>query len=376
MKLKSIELVNFRNYDRLSLAFSAPINVFVGENAQGKTNLLEAIYVLAMAKSPRTSHDKELIKWDADYGKIKGIINKGSQSVPLELIISAQGKKARANHLEKRKLSDYIGLCNVVIFTPEDLALVKDGPARRRRFINMEMGQIAPVYIHTLSEYQKVLQQRNALLRHLRLSGKKAGPLLDILTEKLIELGAEIVNKRRKFVDRLNEWAAPIHREISQNRERLRLIYRCSAQGVLEDGDPSKIVIAYQDDYRRLKQREIDRGVTLLGPQRDDLEFRVNDRRVQTFGSQGQQRTAALSVKLAEIELIKHEVGEYPLLLLDDVLSELDDIRKTHLLGAFRQKVQTFVTTTSVDGLDRKLLEGAALFRIHEGKLESVKTEK
>ncbi|WP_100486573.1 DNA replication/repair protein RecF [Sporolactobacillus pectinivorans] len=373
MNLQSIELTNFRNYDRLSLDFSDSVNVFLGENAQGKTNLLEAIYVLAIAKSPRTSHDKDLIKWDEDYGKIKGRVSRHGDILPLELIISRKGKKAKANHLEKRRLSDYVGLCNVVMFAPEDLGLVKGGPALRRRFIDMEIGQIAPVYIHALGDYQKVLQQRNALLRDFSHRAASLEPLLDILTEKLIGLAAEIVHRRLSFVSMLNKWAAPIHAEISQGREQLSLVYQSSVREVSDDSDSSKIVEAYKAGYGQLRRREIDRGTTLIGPHRDDLQFFVNERDVQLFGSQGQQRTAALSVKLAEIELIRHEVGEYPLLLLDDVLSELDDIRQTHLLGVFKQKVQTFVTTTSIDGLDKHLLDRATLFQIQKGKAESVK---
>ncbi|MCO7175275.1 DNA replication/repair protein RecF [Sporolactobacillus kofuensis] len=371
MKLESIELAQYRNYDSLELSFSDSVNVFLGENAQGKTNLLEAIYVLAIAKSPRTTHDKDLIQWAQDYGKIKGRITKHDQSIPLEITLSSKGKKAKANHLEKRKLSDYVGLCNVVMFAPEDLNLVKGSPSVRRRFIDMEIGQIAPVYIHSLGAYQKVLQQRNALLRGA--SRHVDSTLLDILTEKLIALAAEIISRRLVFVQQLNAWASSIQQEISNGREELSIVYQSSVPDVLENADSSKIIQAYQASYERQKKREMDRGTTLIGPHRDDLSFFVNEKDVQAFGSQGQQRTTALSVKLAEIELIKHEVGEYPILLLDDVLSELDDIRKTHLLGVFKQKVQTFVTTTSVDGLDQSLLERATLFQIHKGKVECVK---
>lgn len=373
MKLESIELTNYRNYSHLSLSFSDSVNVFLGENAQGKTNLLEAIYVLAIAKSARTSHDKDLIKWDEEYGKIEGRIAKRIDTVPMELVISKKGKKAKANHLEKRRLSEYVGICNVVMFAPEDLGLVKGSPAVRRRFIDMEIGQIAPVYIHDLGDYQKVLQQRNALLKDFSRHSGSSGAFLDILTEKLIRLASGIVHRRLIFISELNQWAAGIHSDISHGREHLSVVYQSSVRDVLENSERSKIVTAYEKSYEQLKQREIERGLTLIGPHRDDLQFFINDRDVQTFGSQGQQRTTALSVKLAEIELIRHEVGEYPLLLLDDVLSELDDIRRTHLLGVFKQKVQTFVTTTSIAGLDRNLLDHAALFQIHQGKVELLK---
>jgi recF protein len=253
------------------------------------------------------------------------------------------------------------------MFAPEDLGLVKGGPALRRRFINMEMGQIAPVYMHLLSDYQRVLQQRNALLKNY--AGKQAGtgPFLDVLTDKLITLAADIVCRRLRFISNLNDWAGPIHSEISQGREKLQLIYHSSVREVSDPADKSKIAEAYEKAFSQVRTRESERGTTLVGPHRDDLEFIVNGHDVQLFGSQGQQRTTALSVKLAEIDLIYHETGEYPLLLLDDVLSELDDIRKTHLLAAFKEKVQTFVTTTSIDGLDRRLIDRATLFHIHQG---------
>ncbi|MFT8363824.1 MAG: DNA replication/repair protein RecF [Sporolactobacillus sp.] len=367
MYLESIELTNYRNYDSLKLSFSHSINIFLGENAQGKTNLLEAIYVLALAKSARTNHDKDLIKWDQDYGKIKGRVVKRGHSLPLELIVSKKGKKARANHLEQRRLSDYIGYCNAVMFAPEDLGLVKGGPALRRRFIDMELGQIAPIYIHHLSHYQKVLQQRNALLRQYGRQKKDIRPFLDVLTEKLFTLAAEIVSRRLRFIRQLNTWSGPIHEEISQGREKLVLSYQSDVREVLECPDTSKIVEAYQNSYEKLSNRELERGTTLIGPHRDDLQFIVNGYDVQTFGSQGQQRTAALSVKLAEIELIKSEVGDYPILLLDDVLSELDDRRQTQLIAAFKDKVQTFVTTTSTDGLDEQLINRATVFQIAQG---------
>ncbi len=185
MKLESIKLANFRNYDRLSLEFNESVNVFLGENAQGKTNLLEAIFVLAMAKSHRTPNDKELIKWDEDYGKIEGRLKKKNGSLPLELILSKKGKKVKINHLEQRKLSQYVGACNVVMFAPEDLNLVKGSPSQRRRFIDMEIGQIQPVYIHDLGQYQKVLQQRNALLKERHKRNQASEAMLDILTEQL-----------------------------------------------------------------------------------------------------------------------------------------------------------------------------------------------
>ncbi|HEX7063968.1 MAG TPA: DNA replication/repair protein RecF [Bacillales bacterium] len=368
MNLETLKLVNYRNYEQAELCFDDEINLFIGENAQGKTNLLEAIYVLAMANSHRTSHDKELIHWNEEYARIEGKVQNARGGLPLDLVISKKGKKVKVNHLEKRKLSDYIGALNVVMFAPEDLNLVKGSPSVRRRFIDMEMGQVYPVYMHELTRYYKVLQQRNALLKEL----KRENTMLDILTDQLIASAVKIVQRRRGFLELLEKRAAPIHLAISREREELTLTYKSSIE-VSEDPDLSKMVDRMKRKFTEVREREIDRGVTLVGPHREDLGLFVNGKDVQTYGSQGQQRTAALSLKLAEIELIATEVGEYPLLLLDDVLSELDGFRQSHLLHAIRGKVQTFVTTTSVDAIEHETIKAATRYEVTDGVVKERK---
>ncbi|RDI40867.1 DNA replication/repair protein RecF [Falsibacillus pallidus] len=372
MYIKDLQLKNYRNYESLEAAFENKVNVILGENAQGKTNVMEAIYVLAMAKSHRTSNDKDLIRWDEEYAKIKGRIQKKNTSLPLELVISKKGKKAKSNHIEQQKLSQYVGNMNVVMFAPEDLHLVKGSPQVRRRFIDMEIGQVSPVYLHDMSQYQKILQQRNHYLKAMQMQKQKDETMLDVLTDQFIQVAAKITAKRFEFIHLLEEWAKPIHSGISRNLETLKIHYKPSLD-VSEDQDWSTMVKIFEEKFASVRKREIDRGVTLVGPHRDDLQFFVNDRDVQTFGSQGQQRTTALSLKLAEIELIHEEIGEYPILLLDDVLSELDDYRQSHLLNTIQGKVQTFVTTTSVDGIDHQTLREAAAFSVTSGKMEQVK---
>lgn len=368
MYLQELELYNYRNYETLTIPFENKVNVILGENAQGKTNLMEAIYVLALAKSHRTSNDKELIRWDAEYAKIKGRLHKTHGTVPLELTISKKGKKAKYNHIEQKKLSRYIGNMNVVMFAPEDLNLVKGSPQVRRRFIDMEIGQISPVYLYDMSRFQKILQQRNHYLKQLQMKNQTDRTMLDILTEQLIEQAAKIVMRRFEFVRMLEEWARPIHHSISRGLEQLEIQYKPSVN-VSEELDWSKMIKSYENKFAEIREREIDRGVTMAGPHRDDLAFAVNGRDVHTFGSQGQQRTAALSVKLAEIELIYSEIREYPILLLDDVLSELDDYRQSHLLNAIQGRVQTFVTTTSVDGVDHQTLREASMYTVKAGQI-------
>ncbi|QQZ09456.1 DNA replication/repair protein RecF [Heyndrickxia vini] len=366
MYIEELELKNYRNYESLSMSFENKVNVILGENAQGKTNVMESIYVLAMAKSHRTSNDKDLIRWDEEYAKIKGRIKKQSGSTPLELVISKKGKKAKYNHIEQSKLSQYVGNMNVVMFAPEDLHLVKGSPQVRRRFIDMEIGQVSPVYLHDISQYQKILQQRNHYLKLLQLQKQKDETMLDVLTDQFIQMAVKIIKKRFEFIQLLEEWARPIHTGISRGLESLKIQYKPSID-VSEDMDSSSLLKKMEEKFSANKKREIERGITLIGPHRDELVFFVNDRDVQTFGSQGQQRTTALSLKLAEIELIHSEIGEYPILLLDDVLSELDDYRQSHLLNTIQGKVQTFVTTTSIEGIDHQTLKEASTFSVESG---------
>ncbi|ALX49529.1 DNA replication/repair protein RecF [Lentibacillus amyloliquefaciens] len=368
MNIEHLQLKNYRNYNELDITFDDKINMIIGENAQGKTNLMEAIYVLAFSKSHRTPREKELIQWEQEYAKIEGRVKKREQSFPLEIVLSAKGKKAKLNHIEQKKLSEYIGALNVVIFAPEHLALVKGAPQMRRRFIDMELGQIQPTYIYHLGQYQKILKQRNHLLKQLQRFEKQDKTMLYVLTEQLSQHAAILVERRFIFLDLLRQWASPIHRGISHQTEKLDICYSSTIE-VSESADKAKLESIYTNKFHELQEKEIDRGTTLIGPHRDDMMFYVNDKDVQTYGSQGQQRTTALSVKLAEIELIYNEVGEYPVLLLDDVLSELDDHRQSHLLDTIKGKVQTIVSTTNINGVNHETLHEAQLYRIENGKV-------
>jgi DNA replication and repair protein RecF len=371
MYIEHLVLKDYRNYDSLKIEFENKVNVILGENAQGKTNVMESLYVLAMAKSHRTSNDKDLIRWDQEYAKIEGRLQKTYGSIPMQLVISKKGKKAKVNHIEQQKLSQYVGNMNVVMFAPEDLNLVKGSPQIRRRFIDMEIGQVSPIYLHDMSQYQKILQQRNHYLKMMQIQKKSDEAMLEILTDQFIQVAAKIVLKRFEFIHLLEKWAKPIHTGISRGLETLKIEYKPSVD-VSEEQELSKMVERFESKFADVRKREVDRGVTLFGPHRDDLLFYVNDRDVQTFGSQGQQRTTALSIKLAEIELIHSEIKEYPILLLDDVLSELDDYRQSHLLNTIQGKVQTFVTTTSVEGIDHQTLKEAATFTVEKGAIGKV----
>ena len=369
MILKDITLHHFRNYEELFLSFSDGINVFLGENAQGKTNLMEAIYALSMARSPRTSNEREMIQWQQDHSHISGNIEKKNSRYPLELHFSKKGKMAKVNHLEQKKLSQYVGTLNVILFAPEDLDLVKGSPVNRRKFLDMELGQMSQVYLHELVQYQRILKQRNLYLKQLLMRKAKDEVYLEVLTEQMAIAATNIITFRLEFIDKLEEWAYQLHYQISNHKEELSIEYK-STIPFTKEMDKDAIYLLLLEEQKRVQKRERDQGQTLFGPHRDDLVFYVNQRNVHQYGSQGQQRTTVLSLKLAEIECMKEVLGEYPILLLDDVLSELDDDRQTHLLKTIEKKVQTFLTTTSLDGIKRNKIEEPTVFRVEAGKVE------
>lgn len=367
MHIRELSLQQFRNYELFAYNFDPGIHLFIGDNAQGKTNLLEAIYVLGFAKSHRTSKDKDLISWEKQYCIIKGNVEKRNTILPLELQISVKGKKAKVNHLEQKRLSDYVGGLNVVMFAPEDLELVKGTPQIRRRFLDMEIGQISKTYLYHLSQYYHLLSQRNVLLKDWE-KRKDNRPIIDVFTVQLIEVAVKIMKKRQQFMKSIHNWAIPIHDQISQGKEKLSIEYKHSSL-LSDEMTENEMADVLAKQFHTIYEQEQRRGTTLIGPHRDDLIFYINDKHLQSFGSQGQQRTVALSMKLAEIDLIKEETNEYPVLLLDDVLSELDDHRRTHLLQAIQNKVQTFVTNTSVEGIDKHTLDQSTIYHINDGKI-------
>lgn len=368
MKLTELNLHHFRNYDEAQVEFSPQINVLIGENAQGKTNLLESIYVLAMTRSHRTNNDRELIEFGKDAAQIKGTVQRELGSLKLELDIGKHGKKAKANHLEKARLSEYLGQLNVILFAPEDLALVKGAPTVRRRFIDMEFGQVSPKYLHDLTQYRDILKQRNRYLKQLQSHEAQDQLYLEVLSEQLAAVGGAIISQRVKFLSELEGYAQELHQSITQGRENLTFEYSSAVKdaSTLTEVELSE---ALMDLYLQNQSKEIFQGTTLYGPHRDDVRFLINHKNVQTYGSQGQQRTTALSVKLAEIDLMKNQTGEYPILLLDDVLSELDGARQTHLLKTIQDKVQTFLTTPGLSDVARNLIKEPRIFHIRDGQI-------
>jgi DNA replication and repair protein RecF len=364
--VQHLELRQYRNITALELQCPEELHLFVGPNAQGKTNILESLYVLALGKSHRSRSSRDLIQFGKTRANLKAKVKKNNQNERLEVQLFEKGKKVIRNGIEQPRLSQYIGSLPTVLFAPEDLALVKGSPQVRRRFLDMEIGQVNRTYVHHLTQLTKLITQRNHLLKELGKSRQIQSALLDVLDEQFISLAVPIWEKRFRFLALLTKWARKIHETITQNQEELMIEYVPSIQ-IHGEMTQTELQETFAQELSKIRGKEIQRGSTLVGPQRDDFSLKANQLNLHAFGSQGQQRTAALSLKLAEIELIYQEMGVYPILLLDDVLSELDDSRKTHLLTAIRGRVQTFVTTTNLEGIDPALLKQARIYQVRQG---------
>lgn len=368
MRIKQLVLNNFRNYQELSLTFGNGLTIITGENAQGKTNLLEAIFLLSLAKSHRTNHDQELILWEEDLASLEALIETKHYEFPLELILNKKGKIAKLNHIEQNKLSQFIGKFNVILFAPEDLQLIKGSPSQRRKFIDSELGQSHPVYLQELLNYQRILKQRNIYLKKNGRSPQFDAMYFDILTEQLVEKASLLIQYRLTFIEALEKIAQPIHEALSNQREQLTITYE-SSSSKLDYSDRDTISSQLLELFKQALTREKEQGITVYGPHRDDISFYLNGKKAQFFGSQGQQRTIVLSIKLAELELFNNITGEYPVLLLDDVLSELDDQRQMILMSHIENKVQTFLTTASIEGLKIHQLNNAEILYVQKGQV-------
>lgn len=359
MIIKSLELLDYRNYESLQMNFDKGINILYGENAQGKTNILESIYVCATTKSHRGSKDKEMIRFDKEDSHIRLYIEKNEIEHRIDIHLKRNKTKGAAiDCIPIKKSSELMGMVNVVFFSPEDLAIIKNGPAERRRFMDMELCQLNKVYLHDISNYNKVVNQRNNLLKQAYYQ-ESLKETLDVWDEQLVRYGMKVIREREKFIETLNELICPIHRKLSGNRENLRIRY-----------EPSIDELGFEEELFLRRENDLKLKTTTVGPHRDDMGFYINDINVRKFGSQGQQRTAALSLKLAEIDLVKLLIKDTPILLLDDVLSELDSFRQNYLLESIRQ-IQTVITCTGLDEFIQNRFNIDKIFKVKDGIVEN-----
>lgn len=359
MFIKRLQMLNYRNYNALDIELCPNVNVFMGDNAQGKTNILEAIYYCAFAKSHRTSKDKELINWNGEHAFISVDVGRERLDKRIDISILKDGKKSiRINKIKIKKIGELFGNFNVVMFSPEDLRIIKDSPGVRRKFIDMELCQLNPKYYYNLVQYNKVLNERNILLRNRNTSSE----MLEIYDMQLVEFGYNIIRDRIKYIESLNKYAEKIHSDITSGKEKINFKYISTIK------DLENIKENFYTLLEKNRSKDCDRGITSIGPHRDDFFVYINDIDTKSYGSQGQQRTAVLTMKFSSLEIIKEFTGEFPVLLLDDVLSELDFNRKKYILSTIGQ-IQTVITCTGIEDLYEYLDEKAKVFKVKNGEI-------
>lgn len=369
MYLKKIKLHNFRNYEKLSISLTKGINIIYGKNAQGKTNLLESIYVLGFTKSHRAFIDNSLIKMNNEYLTIEGIINKDKIDSKFNIYIDKNKKILKCNDSIIKKVNNYISLVNIIIFYPEDLDLVKGSPKIRRKFLDLEISQLYSNYYVLITEYNKLLRIRNDYLKKLKMNLSKDLNYLSILDDYIIDKSISIYKLRKKYVDRLNEEAATIYENIIGIKDfHINYVMNCESKF-----DESNFKEKYKTEFNSKLESDIKFCTTSVGPHKDELEFYLGDKNLKYYGSQGQQRVAVLSTKLSEIEILKKYKETTPILLLDDVFSELDIKVQNNLLKYITKGVQTIITTTDLNKLESKLIKKSKLFNIENGVVKKIK---
>ena len=358
MIIKSLELNNYRNYETLNISFDKGTNILYGDNAQGKTNILEAIYLCATTKSHKGNKDKEIIRFNNEEAHIRTYVEKNDIDQKIDMHLRASKSKGIAiDGIKLKKAAELLGLMKVVLFSPEDLSIIKNGPSERRHFIDMELCQIDSFYLYNLNNYNNTVNQRNKLLKDLYMN-PSLKDTINIWNIQLVSYGSKIIERRKLFVDQLNEIINEIHKTLSGGRENLWITY-----------EPNTSIVDFETNLMKSVEKDIKLKQTTVGPHRDDIAFMVDDIDIRKYGSQGQQRTAALSLKLSEIELIKKITKENPVLLLDDVLSELDSNRQNYLLN-YIGKMQTIITCTGLDDFINNRFEIDKVFQIEQGAIK------
>lgn len=355
MIIKSIDLQNFRNYELQNIEFDQHTNILYGDNAQGKTNVLEAIFVSGTTKSHKGSKDFEMISFDCNESHIKMIISKNDIDYRIDMHIKKNKNKGIAiNGVSIRKSMDLYGIINIIFFSPEDLNIIKSGPSGRRRFMDMELCQLDKIYVSNLVNYNKAVDQRNRLLKDISFN-PSLEETIDVWDMQLVKYGKEIICRRKKFIENLNSIIKDIHKKLTGGKENLFIEY-----------EPSVTEESFQKMLADGREKDIRLKVTNAGPHRDDIIFLIDGIDIRKYGSQGQQRTTALSLKLAEIELVKQIIGDTPVLLLDDVLSELDSSRQNYLLNSI-SNVQTIITCTGIDEFINNRFNVNRIFKVTNG---------
>lgn len=368
MILQKIHLINFRNYPKLSLKLNPHITIFIGKNAQGKTNLLESIYMLALTKSNRSGSEQDYIRFGSSMAKIKGTVKQDRILKDLELWLSCEGKGKRVfyNQDEVKRISDYISMMNVILFTPDDLDILKGSPSIRRNLLNIEISQISKSYLDAHNQYNRILKTRNEYLKIIYTNGLADDGYLAILTEKLVQKAILIYQARWNFLNEINQEIATIYETIT-GFQHLHIEYLPNVE--FASFQETDIYTTLNKKFLSNRKREESQGVTLFGPHRDDFSFYLGDLDLKIYGSQGQQRLAVIAFKLAEITIFYKKTGTYPILLLDDLFSEIDKTKKNRLLKYICGEMQTIITATDLSDMKRDLLMDATIYEVIDGTL-------
>lgn len=361
MKIQNLNLKNFRNYNKLDISFNDKLNIIIGNNAQGKTNILEAIYYLSITKPISINNDKSIIMRDKEGTSISTVVVDKDSSNKLTVNVTSNGKKLLINSNEIKKHSDFIGKLKVILFTPDSLGIIKEGPGNRRRFLNIEISQLYVRYINILNEFNVILKQRNEYLKIIR-EGNYNKEYMNILNEKFISLSIDIYKYRKKFIDLLNRYIGSIFKDIS-SYEGLSLRYITN----IDLSDMNNIEKVLMEKIDAGFNREVVYGSTLIGPHRDDFSFILKDNDLLLYGSQGQLKMAVLALKLAEIEVFKDICGENPVILLDDLFSELDINKRNKVINYLNKDMQTIITTTDLSNVDEEYINNSYIFEIENG---------
>lgn len=357
MIIKSLKLKNYRNYELLNMAFDSRTNILYGDNAQGKTNILEALYLSGTTKSHRGTKDRDMIRFGEEESHIETIVEKNGVDFQIDMHLKKNSPKGIAvNKIPIRKASELFGLIHFVFFSPEDLNIIKEGPAGRRRFVDLELSQLDRVYLNNLANYNRAVNQRNSLLKEIAYQ-EHLIDTLDIWDMQLVEYGTKVIEARKRFIEQVNDIISDIHYKLTGGKETLVLSYESSI------GDMS-----FEEAVKKNRNRDIKFKSTSAGPHRDDVCFRTDGIDIRKFGSQGQQRTAALSLKLSEIELVRMLIKDTPILLLDDVLSELDKHRQNYLLDSIHD-IQTVITCTGLDEFVNHRFSINKIFHVEHGTI-------
>ena len=367
MKIERLQLKNYRNYKKLDISLNPGLNIFIGNNAQGKSNILESIFVLALTKSYINVKDQYLINDEEDFSVIKANFSTNGVENDLEIIITETSKKLKVNHTEINKHCDYISRIKVLIFSPYNVNFVKDGPNVRRKSINMVISQISNNYVKLLQNYNAVLKKRNQFLKSIDCFKEYNRFYFDALNERFCSLAVEIVLQRNKFIFEVNKHLNKIYYEITGYDN---LVFNYISNVEICD-IKEEMLDKFKLKLKSMFDREKAYGMTLLGPHRDDFSFLLNDKDLEIFGSQGQIRAAMLALKLSELLIFKERDNDYPILLLDDIFSELDVDKRNKLVKYILDDVQTIITTTDIDLIDESLLKKSKVFVVEDGKIVS-----